>query len=188
MWQMLASRRRAGGEGTSGGSGVNVEYERGDSQAQLPEESNSGEHDSRHGDNIGECVEDIEKAVESEKRAELIDEARKFWTQATEHRGVKVYQRNDIIDPLRIDPNGRTNIQRMKKGRAPIGLDGNPINLHHMLQSNDSAIAEVTQSFHQKNTKVIHINPNSFGSGIDRRAFDAWKSSYWRSRAKDFGP
>ena len=41
-----------------------------------------------------------------------------------------------------------TNIERMATGRAPIGTDGKPINLHHMLQSNDSAIAELTQTFH----------------------------------------
>ncbi|MFS2216378.1 HNH/ENDO VII family nuclease [Telluria sp. Tellsp104] len=46
-----------------------------------------------------------------------------------------------------------TNIERMATGRASIGTDGKPIHLHHMLQSNDSAIAELTQTFHQKMVK-----------------------------------
>jgi hypothetical protein len=74
----------------------------------------------------------------------------------------------------------------MQQGIAPIGPDGKSINLHHMTQTNDSAIAEITQSFHQENTKVIHINPNTIPSGIDRSAFDTWKKTYWKNRANDF--
>jgi filamentous hemagglutinin len=35
----------------------------------------------------------------------------------------------------------------MKNGLAPYGLDGKKVNLHHMLQTRDAQIAEVTQSF-----------------------------------------
>lgn len=61
---------------------------------------------------------------------------------------------------------GRSNLQRMEQRLAPLGSDGKSINLHHMIQTNDSAIAEVTASFHQTNSKVIHINPNTVPSGI----------------------
>ena len=118
--------------------------------------------------------------------AKVAGDTQKFWTNATEHNGVNVYQRNDLIDPNLIDDYGRTNLQRMEKGIAPIGSDGKSINLHHMLQTNDSAIAELTQSFHQVNTKTIHINPNTIPSGIDRAGFDVWKKSYWKGRAGDF--
>jgi hypothetical protein len=60
----------------------------------------------------------------------------------------------------------------MEKGLAPIGPDGKSMNLHHTLQSNDSALAEMTQTFHQQNSKTIHINPNTTPSGIDRNAFN----------------
>lgn len=120
------------------------------------------------------------------KAPQVTGEARKFWTNATEHNGVKVYQRNDIIDPNKVDSLGRTNVQRMEQGLAPIGADGKSVNLHHMTQTNDSAIAEVTQTFHQQNSKVIHINPNTIPSGIYRNAFNTWKSSYWMNRANDF--
>jgi hypothetical protein len=91
-----------------------------------------------------------------------------------------------IIDPNKVDALGRTNLQRMEQGLAPIGPDGKSVNLHHMTQTNDSAIAELTQTFHQKNSKVIHINPNTIPSGIDRNAFNSWKSSYWINRVNDF--
>jgi filamentous hemagglutinin len=79
-----------------------------------------------------------------------------------------------------------TNIERMSSGRAPIGLDGKPINLHHLIQTEKGALAEMTQTFHQQNGKTIHINPNSIPSGIDRPKFDKWKEAYWINRAKTY--
>jgi hypothetical protein len=56
-----------------------------------------------------------------------------------------------------------------------------------MLQSNDSPIAEMTQTFHQAYSKSIHINPNTVPSGIDRQAFSRFREQYWNNRAGDFG-
>lgn len=57
----------------------------------------------------------------------------------------------------------------MENGLAPYGADGKKINFHHMLQTQDGPIAEVIQSFHQKNVAVIHINSGlDIPSGINR--------------------
>lgn len=130
------------------------------------------------GDNIGASLKGGSNPVESS--------GRKFWTNKVEHNGTKVYQRNDIIDPNRVDKMGRTNIERMEQGLAPLGSDGKSVNLHHMTQTNDSAIAEVTQRFHQQNKGIIHINPNTIPSGIDRNIFNSWRKSYWKNRVNDF--
>ena len=106
----------------------------------------------------------------------------------TKFSGKKVYQRNDLIDPNLVDGKGRTNIQRMEQGLAPIGSDGKSINLHHTTQMDDGPVAEVTSTFHYENYRVIHINPNTIPSGIDRDAFNAWKRDYWKARATDFKP
>lgn len=74
----------------------------------------------------------------------------------------------------------------MERGLAPIGSEGKSINLHHIIQTDDSAIAEVSASFHQKNSKIIHINPNSVASEIDRKTFNRWRVQYWKIRVKDF--
>lgn len=74
----------------------------------------------------------------------------------------------------------------MKAGLAPIGPDGKSINLHHMIQTSESAIVEVTQDFHQGNKSIIHINPSSTPSGINRKEFNNWRTAYWKNRAKDF--
>lgn len=113
-------------------------------------------------------------------------QVREYWKKDIEFKGTKVYQRDAIIDINKVDVKGRSNLQRMEQGLAPLGPDGNPINLHHMTQRDISSIAEVEQSFHQSNSKTIHINPNSVPSGIDRKAFNKWRSDYWKNRAKDF--
>ncbi|MDD2107742.1 MULTISPECIES: HNH/ENDO VII family nuclease [Pseudomonas] len=74
----------------------------------------------------------------------------------------------------------------MASGRAPIGVDGKLVNLHHMTQTQSGPIAEMTQSFHQANSATIHINPNTIPCGIDRAAFDKWKVQYWKQRSADF--
>jgi hypothetical protein len=107
------------------------------------------------------------------------------WT-AGYYRGVRVYQRNDLIDPNRVDKTGKTNLQRMKQGLAPIGPDGNPLQLHHMTQTQSGPLAEVTQTFHQQYGRVLHINPRTIPSGIDRAAFDRFREQYWMDRAKGF--
>lgn len=109
-----------------------------------------------------------------------------FWTKSTTFKNIKVYQRNDLINPKLVDAAGRTNLQRMQKGLAPIGSDGKSLNLHHMLQTNSSPIAEMTQTFHKTNHSTIHINPNTIPSGINRSQFNSWRRSYWINRARDF--
>jgi hypothetical protein len=65
-------------------------------------------------------------------------------------------------------------------------LEEHPVNLHHSIQTNDSPIVEISQTLHQQDTKVIHINPHSTFSGINRQEFNSWKISYWKNRALDF--
>jgi hypothetical protein len=67
-----------------------------------------------------------------------------------------------------------------------VSHDGARIQLHHMLQTMDGPIAEVTQTFQRSYSSIIHINPNTIGSGINRAAFGAWRAAYWINRAKDF--
>ena len=114
---------------------------------------------------------------------------RSFWSASPiEFQGNRVYQRNDLIDITKIDAiSGLTNLELMRLGRAPIGSDGKAVNLHHMLQSQDGPIAEVTQTFHQQNFSTIHINAGSdIPSGINRSEFARWRAQYWMNRALSF--
>ncbi|MFB9534765.1 MULTISPECIES: RICIN domain-containing protein [Streptomyces] len=115
----------------------------------------------------------------------------KFW-KLTQFQGQRVYQRDDLIRPDYVSPNdnyGRTNLKRMQQGLAPMGPDDNPLNLHHMLQTQDGPIAEVTKKMHlDENYHQLHWKSGTkIPSGIDRPEFDAWKKLYWKNRAKEFG-
>ncbi|WP_372239766.1 DUF637 domain-containing protein [Pseudomonas sp. SCB32] len=125
----------------------------------------------------------------------VFSQQRSFWSkEPIQFSGNKVYQRDDLFDPNLVSSwrdGGKvvsgTNIERMASGRAPIGVDGKSVNLHHTTQTQDGPIAEMTQTFHQQNSSVIHINPNTIPSGIDRIAFDKWKAQYWEQRAAGYG-
>ena len=137
--------------------------------------------------------ESVDKLLNAAKLREVnkvnskgIDNGYKYWNKTTQFKNVKVYQRDDIINPNMKDARDRTNLERMEKGLAPLGSDGKSINLHHMTQRNESSIAEVTQTFHKDNSSVIHINPNTIPSGINRSEFNKWRTDYWKSRENDF--
>jgi len=98
--------------------------------------------------------------------------------------GKKVYQRNDLFRIHEVDAFGRSNLKRMKKGLAPIGLDGKPIELHHLRQKNNGPILELTSNLHNKHSAKLHRYTNK--SEIDRNAFMQWKNQYWKKRAEDF--
>ncbi|HEV8535001.1 MAG TPA: HNH/ENDO VII family nuclease [Candidatus Limnocylindria bacterium] len=109
------------------------------------------------------------------------------WT-ISEFRGTRIYQRSELIDPARLDATGRTNLERMREGYAPIGPDGYPVNLHHMLQTPESPIIELAQTYHTgRGIKgIVHINPSSIPSAIDEAAWNAWRRAYWIWRASTF--
>lgn len=119
--------------------------------------------------------------------AEKWRRTREYWTQEDTFGGMKVYQRDDIIDPARLDKKGRTSLERMQNGDPPVGPDGASVELHHLNQADEGPVVEVTKTFHSENNAAIHINGNKMGSGIDRDTFDAWRKRYWKRRAQDFG-
>jgi len=137
---------------------------------------------------VAEASKLINKASDDVTSVNYLGQDRKYWSaEPVNINGNKVYQRNDLFDPKYVDPkSGKTNLELMQVGRAPVGKDGKPVNLHHMLQKQDGPIAEVTQSFHKDNHSVIHINDNSIPSGINRNEFNKWRSDYWKQRANDF--
>lgn len=131
------------------------------------------------------------RAANVERSAGQATEAgTKYWGTRTEFRGVRVYQRNDLIDPTIVASTGRSNLQRMERGLAPIGPDGKSLQLHHMLQTESGPIAEVTNTFHSEYRQTIHINPRSIPGGIDRSAFDKWRAEFGEleRRISQIGP
>ena len=98
--------------------------------------------------------------------------------------GKVAVKRNFIFDSKAKDALGRTNIDRMKQGLAPIGKDGKPIELHHLKQQNNGKIVELLNTEHKNHSKILHRYTDK--SEINRNEFNKWKKQYWKERAKDF--
>jgi len=98
--------------------------------------------------------------------------------------GKLIAQRNETFFPHIKDALGRTNIERMKQGLAPIGKDGKSVELHHLKQKDNGMIIELTSREHNVNSKVLHQYKKE--SEIDRNTFNKFKKQHWQERAKGF--
>ncbi len=99
--------------------------------------------------------------------------------------GKTVVTDNSTFDPYFIDKQGRTNIQRMEQGLAPIGTDGKSVNLHHIDQTNSGPVMEITATEHQQNYSILHSNLGQSPSQINRAEFNIWRKGYWEWRSEN---
>lgn len=88
------------------------------------------------------------------------------------------------IDLDRTDDFGRTNLQRMEQGLAPLDEQGRPLELHHLGQGKDAPLVELTPTEHrgQGNDTILH--DKSKESEIDRKAFQKERAEHWQARAE----
>ena len=106
-------------------------------------------------------------------------------TRVVEVDGKSVTIDDSLFDPNFIDNRGRTNIQRMQQGLAPIGTDGRSVNIHHIDQTNDGPVMEILATEHQQNYSILHENVGQSPSQIDRNEFAVWRRNYWPWRANN---
>jgi len=81
-----------------------------------------------------------------------------------------------------------TNLERMRKGQAPIGEGGKPYELHHIGQNSDAPLAELSTAQHRsgKSYSIFHTSIKE-PSKIDRIEFAIKiKKPYWKARAREF--
>lgn len=88
------------------------------------------------------------------------------------------------IDYDEKDVFGRTNLERMEQGLAPLS-EGKPIELHHIGQRMDSPLAELKVEEHRGagNDGILH--DKTIESSIDRVEFNAEKIEHWKTRAEE---
>lgn len=85
------------------------------------------------------------------------------------------------IDTGKKDLRGRTNIDRMERGHAPLGSDSEPMELHHICQTN-GLLAELSNATHKRWYNVLHYNTKKTSS-INRKEFNTFRREYWKVRA-----
>ncbi|WP_375643770.1 MULTISPECIES: HNH/ENDO VII family nuclease, partial [unclassified Bartonella] len=135
---------------------------------------------------------ELTKLAAKEKKLWLKKKPTKF-TDSKFGQTNKAYQRDDLFDPnKRVNwmENKKemwgTNIDRMETGRAPIGFDGQPVELHHLKQTHEGPIAEIGSKDHNKYNSVIHAPSKTHQSLIERDKFGKWREEYWKERAKGY--
>lgn len=81
---------------------------------------------------------------------------------------------------------GKTNIQLMEDGYAPIAPDGNKYELHHIGQKKDSPLAILTREEHRGkgNDSIWHILKDGFDNPSSQPEWADIKKQFWKDYAK----
>lgn len=87
------------------------------------------------------------------------------------------------IDYDQSDLFGETNLERMRSGRPPLDESGVPIELHHIGQTQDAPLAELTRSEHRCNGNDNILHDKLKESEINRDNFNKERAEYWQARA-----
>ena len=102
----------------------------------------------------------------------------------------KVYQRNDIDFSYYDESTGMTNLERMEHGKPPIGNDGSPVQLHHILQRESGSMVEIREMTHQEYYKTLHglgVSGASFRNDpLLNKQYNNFRSAYWKWRASQY--
>lgn len=121
---------------------------------------------------------------------ELIDSARSLEEtevyknanlKETEINGKKCLIREDI-DMSQKDEFGRTNLERIQNGNAPLTKEGQPIELHHIGQKQESPLAELTMQEHRGKGNDTILHDKQKDTEIDRNEFAKERRDHWKSR------
>lgn len=122
-----------------------------------------------------------------ESLSDASDEEKSIYEEAnvekSEVNGREVLKRTDI-DYDEKDEMGRTNLERMENGLAPL-KDGKPIELHHIGQDMDSPLVELTKDEHMKNGNDTILHDKQKESTIDRQEFKKEREEHWKARAEE---
>ena len=78
------------------------------------------------------------------------------------------------------------NIALMKEGKAPIGIDGKKVHLHHLKQQKEGELIELTATEHTVHSSVLHRYVRKGSEISDRNGeFMRFRKKYWQKRSLD---
>lgn len=121
------------------------------------------------------------ESIGSEEEAKIYTDAE---LECLEVNGKDALIRTDI-DLDGKDDFGDTNMERMEKGKPPLDHNGKPIELHHIGQTSDAPLAELTKEEHMCNGNDSVLHDKSKESEIDRTSFQKERAEHWKGRAED---
>mgnify|MGYP003391444755 FL=1 len=126
---------------------------------------------------------------EVNNRIRSVDELNVYKNEGLEEGEVngRIVLKDNSIDINLKDEKGRTNLERMEKGLAPIDENGKPYNLHHIGQNSDSPLAELKDEVHKKNDAILHdkSKPTEVHGSNSEVNWDKERSEHWKARAEE---
>ena len=126
---------------------------------------------------------------EVNNRIRSVDELNVYKNEGLEEGEVngRIVLKDNSIDINLKDEKGRTNLERMEKGLAPIDENGKPYNLHHIGQNADSPLAELKDGVHKKNDAILHdkLKPTEVHGENSNVNWDKERSEHWKARAEE---
>ncbi len=123
---------------------------------------------------------DAIKALHSYDEYAIYKNANLIPTQLTD--GTWAFLRK--IDWTLVDSYGRSNVQRVANGLAPIDPTGMPYELHHIGQRADSPLAILTNAEHHAKTNYSILHYAETGKDIAEEAWKAQKQALWQAILK----
>lgn len=76
------------------------------------------------------------------------------------------------------------NAERMKQGKAPIGNDGHPVELHHNGQKPNGELVPMTRTEHRGQGNFSKNHPYRGRSRIDRSKFKKIREQFWKDKVR----
>lgn len=160
-----------------------LEENRGISEAsRLSELSTAEQTWSKYFEYMQLRVKAIDQQISSKIRGREIEEIFKELLDSI-YSSIKVgdctvYFRKEEVDLDRTNIDQKTNLLLLAEGLAPIGADGEPMELHHLTRRHPGVLVLMTQNFHQKNTTLLHLRSEKHmrqPQPVDRAVFASWK-------------
>jgi|WetSurMetagenome_2_1015567.scaffolds.fasta_scaffold24023_7 hypothetical protein len=101
-----------------------------------------------------------------------------FWSFATEAKETKKEKETKSkTESAKVTKKLKDVSPPPKRGNAPIGKDGHPVELHH---KKDGTLAEKTRTDHRLGENYKKNHPDSHApSKVDRAEFNKQKKEYW---------
>jgi hypothetical protein len=91
---------------------------------------------------------------------------------------IEELNRKVYFNPSTFEPTVE-NLRRMANGTAPIGVDGQYVNLHHIGQRHTSNLAMLTDTFHKQYNDLIHRLPPPKSEQVNRSRFKRERRAIW---------
>lgn len=124
---------------------------------------------------------DVIEAIGCEEEAKIYTDAE---LECLNVNGKDSLTRTDIDLDIK-DDFGKTNLERMGSGKPPLDKNGKPIELHHIGQTADAPLAELTKSEHMSNGNDSILHDKLKESEIDRTSFQKERAEHWKARAEE---